>query len=106
MRALVLSPAYRLRKFLEETISKYFPSLGWQTKYARVSFGNERYSEVVRRSEHQGKMLVRGFVGLVGVPILAGGIALLLRYRRAVDVGLRAAFGSVDSMVEFMAMKV
>ncbi|AEO68139.1 uncharacterized protein THITE_2117536 [Thermothielavioides terrestris NRRL 8126] len=106
MRALVLSPAYRLRKFLEETISKYFPSLGWQTKYARVSFGNERYSEVVRRSEHQGKMLVRGFVGLVGLPVLAGGIALLLRYRRAVDVGLRAAFGSVDSMVEFMAMKV
>jgi kynurenine 3-monooxygenase len=51
-------------------------------------------------------MLVRGFVGLVGVPVLAGGILLLLRYKRTVDVGLRAAFGSVDSMVELMTMKV
>lgn len=106
MRASVLSPVYRLRKFLEEALSKYLPSLGWQTKYARVSFGNERYSEVVARSEHQGKMLVRGFVGLLGVPLLAGGIFLLLRYKRTVDVGLRAAFGSVDSMVELMTMKV
>ncbi|KAK4153988.1 hypothetical protein C8A00DRAFT_14851 [Chaetomidium leptoderma] len=104
MRASVLSPVYRLRKFLEEALSKYLPSLGWQTKYARVSFGNERYSEVVARSEHQGNMLVRGFVGLVGVPVLAGGIFLMLRYKRAVDVGLRAAFGSVDSMVELMTM--
>jgi kynurenine 3-monooxygenase len=104
MRASVLSPVYRLRKFFEEALSKYLPSLGWQTKYARVSFGNERYSEVVARSEHQGRMLVRGFVGLVGVPVLAGGMVLMLRYRRAVDVGLRAAFGSVDSIVELMTM--
>ncbi len=104
MRASVLSPLYRLRKFLEEALSKYLPSLGWQTKYARVSFGNERYSDVVARSEHQGKMLVRGFVGLLGVPLLAGGILLGLRYKRALDVGMRAAFGSVDSMVELMTM--
>ncbi|KAK3902632.1 hypothetical protein C8A05DRAFT_33638 [Staphylotrichum tortipilum] len=104
MRASVLSPAYRLRKFLEEAMSKYLPWLGWQTKYARVSFGNERYSEVVARSEHQGRMLLRGFVGLLGLPLLAGGAVLLLSYKRAVDVGLRAAFGSVDSMVEFMTM--
>ena len=104
MRASVLSPAYRLRKLLEEALSKYLPALGWQTKYARVSFGNERYSEVVARSEHQGRMLVRGLVGLVGVPLLAGGIVLALRYKRAVDVGLRAAFGSVDSVVELMTM--
>ncbi|KAH6615751.1 hypothetical protein B0J18DRAFT_289349 [Chaetomium sp. MPI-SDFR-AT-0129] len=104
MRASVLSPVYRLRKFLEEALSKYLPSLGWQTKYARVSFGNERYSEVVARSEHQGKMLVRGFVGLLGAPVLAGGIVLFWRYRRVMDVGLRAAFGSVDSVVELMMM--
>ncbi|KAK4124521.1 FAD/NAD(P)-binding domain-containing protein [Parathielavia appendiculata] len=106
MRASVLSPLYRLRKFLEESLSKYVPSLGWQTKYARVSFGNERYSEVVAKSEHQGRMLVRGMAGLVGVPLLAGGIVLVLRYKKALGVGLSAAFGSVDSMVELMAMKV
>lgn len=105
MRAEVLSPVYRLRKFLEEALSKYLPSLGWQTKYARVSFGNERYSEVVARSEYQGRMLVRGFMGLVGLPVLAGGVMLLLRYKRTVSIGLRAAFGSVDSMVELMAMR-
>ncbi|KAK4098044.1 FAD/NAD(P)-binding domain-containing protein [Parathielavia hyrcaniae] len=106
MRASVLSPLYRLRKWLEESLSRYVPSLGWQTQYARVSFGNERYSDVVARSEHQGRMLVRGVVGAVGVPFLAGGVVLLLRYRRALGVGMSAAFGSVDSMVELMAMKV
>ncbi|AEO59853.1 hypothetical protein MYCTH_2308449 [Thermothelomyces thermophilus ATCC 42464] len=104
MRASVLSPGYRLRKFLEEALAKYVPSLGWQTKYSRVSFGNERYSEVVAKSEHQGRMLVRGLVGLVGLPLLAGGMVLLLRYRRAMNVGLKAAFGSVDSIVELMTM--
>ncbi|KAK4235957.1 hypothetical protein C8A03DRAFT_17359 [Achaetomium macrosporum] len=105
MRASVLSPVYKLRKFLEEAVSKYLPSLGWQTKYARVSFGNERYSEVVARSEYQGRVLMRGFVGLMGLPFVAYALFLLGRYRRTMDVGLRAALGSVDSMIELMAMK-
>lgn len=105
MRAGVLSPVYRFRKFLEEALSKHLPWLGWQTKYARVSFGNERYSEVVARSEYQGRVLVRGLAGAVALPLLVGGMVFLVRYKRAVDVGLRAAFGSVDSMVEFMAMR-
>ncbi|KAK4184924.1 putative monooxygenase [Podospora australis] len=108
MRASVLSPVYRFRKWLEEGLSKYFPSLGWQTKYSRVSFGNERYSEVVARSEHQGKVLMRALVstmvGAAGVPLVAGAVVFVLRHKRAVDVGLKAALGSVDSMVEFMAM--
>src|SRR4051794_26079200 len=59
MRASVVSPVYRFRKLLEETLSKHVPSIGWQTKYSRVSFGNERYSEIVRQSERQSKILVR-----------------------------------------------
>ncbi|KAF4635391.1 hypothetical protein G7Y89_g2707 [Cudoniella acicularis] len=35
MRASVVSPMYALRKWLEETLSVYVPSLGWQTKYSR-----------------------------------------------------------------------
>ncbi|KAK3995232.1 putative monooxygenase [Cladorrhinum sp. PSN332] len=108
MRASVLSPAYRFRKWLEEGLSKYFPGLGWQTKYSRVSFGNERYSEVVAKSEHQGRVLTRVLTGVVGAPVLAGvvaGVAVIyMRYKKAVDVGLKAAMGSVDSMVELMTM--
>lgn len=83
MRASVLSPTYRLRKYLEEQLSLYFPSLGWKTKYARVSFGNERYSDVVKKSEHQGKVLLNAFVSAVGVPLLAGTIGLFWRYKRS-----------------------
>jgi kynurenine 3-monooxygenase len=72
MRASVISPAYRLRKFLEETLSVYVPSLDWQTKYSRVSFGNERYSEVTKQSERQGKILVQGFLGMVLSPVVLG----------------------------------
>lgn len=93
MRSSVLSPMYRLRKFLEETLSVYLPGLGWQTKYARVSFGNERYSEVVLKSDYQGKVLVRGFFGAVGIPLLAGSFLLYFRYRRVLESGMRACLG-------------
>jgi kynurenine 3-monooxygenase len=91
MRASVLSPAYRLRKFLEESLSKYLPSLGWQTKYSRVSFSTERYSEVIARSDYQGKILMRVFGATVGIPLVAGGAMLWLRYRRALGAGVEAA---------------
>lgn len=92
MRASVLSPTYRLRKFLEERLSVHVPWLGWQTKYARVSFGNERYSDVIRKSEFQGRVLLGGLIGAVGVPVLAG-IMLLLRWRYII-----AARGGGDSI--------
>lgn len=90
MRASVLSPLYRWRKALEEWLSVYVPGLGWQTKYSRVSFGNERYSEVVKKSERQGQVLLRSLVGGVGLPMLAGGLFLWFRYKGALG---RAAYG-------------
>ncbi|OIW28114.1 kynurenine 3-monooxygenase [Coniochaeta ligniaria NRRL 30616] len=90
MRASVLSPLYRLRKFLEEAMSVYLPSLGWQTRYARVSFGNERYSEVVARTDYQGRMLIRGFMGIVALPLVAGGALLYIKYRKAAQSDVRA----------------
>jgi len=89
MRASVLSPTYRLRKALEEWLSVYVPRLGWQTKYSRVSFGNERYSEVVAKSERQGRVLVRGLIGGVGLLLIAGGLVMYMRYRRAIETGFR-----------------
>jgi kynurenine 3-monooxygenase len=84
MRAAVLSRRYRLRKFLEEFMSVHFPSMGWQTKYARISFSNEAYSEVVAKSEHQGKMLVRSFMALLASPFAITAMVLGYRYRRSI----------------------
>ncbi|KAI1492884.1 hypothetical protein F5X96DRAFT_624084 [Biscogniauxia mediterranea] len=81
MRSSVLSPIYRLRKFLEEFLSVHVPSLGWHTKYSRVSFGNERYSEVVAKSNHQGKVLMRGLMTLLFGPLVLGGVGLLVARR-------------------------
>lgn len=69
MRSSVIDPVYKIRKYLEEWLSVKIPSLGWKTQYSRVSFGNERYSEVIRKSERQGRLLVMWSLGM-GVPIL------------------------------------
>jgi kynurenine 3-monooxygenase len=83
MRASVISPTYRLRKFLEETLSAYFPSLGWQTKYSRVSFGNERYSEIIKQSERQGKILAQCLLTVALSPILITAVLAWRRWRVA-----------------------
>ncbi|KIW50879.1 hypothetical protein PV05_09659 [Exophiala xenobiotica] len=57
MRHSVTSPLYKWRKYIEETLDKYFPSLGWATQYSRVSFSNLRYSEVVQHSKSQKQIL-------------------------------------------------
>ena len=62
MRSDVQSPYYRLRKWIEETLAYYVPSLGWATQYSRISFGNERYSDVIETSRKQLKLLQTGLV--------------------------------------------
>lgn len=73
MRAGVQSPLYRIRKWIEERIHLYIPILGWNTQYSRVSFENERYSEVERAVQRQGKILLGmlGF-GLAGLGGMTG----------------------------------
>lgn len=85
MRASVISRAYKLRKWLEETLSVCVPSLGWQTKYSRVSFGNERYSEVIKKSERQGRLLVMGLLGAIASPLAVGGLIAWHRWRRGIS---------------------
>ncbi|GAM89398.1 hypothetical protein ANO11243_074360 [Dothideomycetidae sp. 11243] len=65
MRADVRSPAYRLRKAIEEKLSVWFPRLGWATQYSRVSFSNMPYDEVVRRAKRQGDVLGWWLGGIV-----------------------------------------
>jgi kynurenine 3-monooxygenase len=67
MRSLVTSRLYLLRKFIEEALYKYVPGMGWATQYSRVSFGNERYSEVERLAGRQGRILAAWGVGTLMV---------------------------------------
>lgn len=90
MREGVVSPIYKLRKRLEETLSHYFPALGWATQYSRVSFGNMRYSEVVEASRHQGNVILAA--GALLVPVI--GVAVWMA-RGGVKCYTRAVLGMV-----------
>lgn len=98
MRSSVLSRRYRLRKFLEEFMSVNMPGLGWHTKYSRVAFTTERYSEIIRQSEHQDKVLMGGFMALLASPFAITGAVLAYRHRRSIISALGlAGFGGASS---------
>lgn len=93
MRSSVLSKRYRIRKFLEEFMSVNFPNFGWHTKYSRVSFSNEGYSDIVKNSEYQGTMLLRGFLAFVTSPFAAAVLFYGYRHYRSVLVTASTLFG-------------
>ena len=84
MRSSVTSPMYKLRKFVEETLYRFAPSLGWSTQYSRVSFSNERYSVVVQKSKRQRKVLL--MLLTVFCTTFGGFLATWLISRRRSDV--------------------
>ncbi|KAF2501462.1 kynurenine 3-monooxygenase [Lophium mytilinum] len=75
----VVSPLYRLRKFVEEKLDQWVPALGWATQYSRVSFGNMRYSEVEKATQRQGKIISRVINLAVGGVVGLGLVSLLRR---------------------------
>lgn len=79
MRSAVQSHLYLARKWIEERVDLYFPTLGWRTQYSRVSFGNERYSDVENAVRRQSKVLMRVLFGGVGLAGLGGMFLLGLR---------------------------
>lgn len=81
MSSGVVSPRYKLRKRIEETLDKWFPSLGWKTQYARVSFGNERYSEVIEKARRQGNLL-NGLFNTLGLGAVGGVAFYVWKYTR------------------------
>jgi kynurenine 3-monooxygenase len=90
MSSGVTSPLYKMRKYIEESLDRYLPSLGWATQYSRVSFGNMPYREVVERSRRQKRILMwlGALVGaMLGVGV-GGGVWWLvgLRYWRRLRV--------------------
>jgi kynurenine 3-monooxygenase len=89
-----------LRKTVEEMLYRYTPGLGWATQYARMSFGNERYSEVEKATERQGKVLAATFAVTIAV-VLGLGAFSIWRVRR-----FRAVAGKgVSSLVNLIAWK-
>ena len=71
MRSSVTSHSYKLRKYIEEKLSVYVPRSGFSTQYTRVSFENERYSDVERSVAKQARLLAGG---LAVVTALLGGL--------------------------------
>ncbi|KAI9712151.1 MAG: hypothetical protein M1812_006989 [Candelaria pacifica] len=99
MRSSVRSPLYRVRKFVEETVDRYLPSLGWQTQYSRISFGNERYSDVEKAVQRQSRSLI-GIMGLsLGLAIGVAGFQWW-KWKNA-----RARPGYLSSWLLFLAKK-
>ena len=82
MRSDVRSPLYKLRKYVEERLYKHFPSLGIATQYSRVSFGNDRYSEVEKIVRKQGLVLLSAF-GATLTSMLVVVVVSFLRYRQS-----------------------
>jgi kynurenine 3-monooxygenase len=95
MHAGVRSPLYLFRKRVEEFLSDKAPWTGFATQYARVSFSNERYSEVTRNVQRQGELLLRGFVGVTLLPIASWAAWWIWRYNRASGTGRLALKGGV-----------
>ncbi|RMY19356.1 hypothetical protein D0866_12861 [Hortaea werneckii] len=93
MHAGVRSPLYLLRKQVEEFLSDKLPSTGFATQYSRVSFSNQRYSEVAETVARQGRTLVGGMLGSVVVPALGWAAWWLWRYQNASRTGVAATKG-------------
>ena len=72
MRSAVRSTRYRARKWIEERLNFCFPALGWSTQYARVSFGNDRYSDIQNAAARQGRIIRNTLVVLFIAGTVAG----------------------------------
>jgi kynurenine 3-monooxygenase len=88
MRSGVTSRLYLFRKWVEERVSLYLPASGWRTQYVRVSFGNERYSDVVRGVAWQGQVLKSVIWGCSGAAVL-GTTWAMWRKKERVSEGTR-----------------
>jgi kynurenine 3-monooxygenase len=83
MHAGVRSPVYLLRKTVEEFLSDKMPFTGFATQYSRVSFSNQRYSEVSAAVTRQGKVLATGMISTVLIPAIAWAMFVTTRWQKA-----------------------
>lgn len=93
MHSGVRSPLYLARKTVEEFLSDKLPSSGFRTQYARVSFSNQRYSEVREAVQKQSTILLRGIVGTALLPFVSSAAWWIWRWNRATGTGRVAVKG-------------
>ncbi|KAK6431534.1 kynurenine 3-monooxygenase, mitochondrial precursor [Oleoguttula sp. CCFEE 5521] len=96
MHAGVTNPVYLARKNVEEFLSDKVPASGFKTQYSRVSFSNERYSEVAAAVHRQSRMLLQGLIGTVALPVLGWAVWWAWRWQRATPVTRGAFRGSLE----------
>lgn len=88
MHAGVRSTTYLIRKRVEEFLSDKVPSSGFATQYSRVSFSNQRYSEVARVVARQKKILLTGIWSSALIPVLAVAAIWVLKWRNGERMAL------------------
>lgn len=82
MHVGVNSSVHLLRKQIEEFLSDKLPSTGFATQYSRVSFSNQRYSEVVKVVARQKQTLLQGMLGSALLPVAGLVIWIASRWHR------------------------
>lgn len=98
MHAGVRSPVHLLRKKVEEFLSDKLPWTGFQTQYSRVSFSNQRYSEVRRAVSRQSRILLGSLLGTLTVSAIGAiswSMALISRESSSWSVPLISNFASI-----------
>jgi kynurenine 3-monooxygenase len=101
MHAGVRSTSYLIRKKIEEFLSDKMPSSGFATQYSRVSFSNQRYSDVARVVARQKKILLTGMWSSALVPVLAVAAVWTWVWRKGQRIAL-PKFSSFRELVETM----
>ncbi|KAK5123353.1 hypothetical protein LTR85_002784 [Meristemomyces frigidus] len=106
MHSGVRSPLTLIRKRVEEFLNDKLPSTGFATQYARVSFSNQRYSEVVETVAKQGRILLGGLIGTVVLPLDAAILVLSGNGARQLDGATCAWFTPGDEVNGYYAALV
>ncbi|KXT08036.1 hypothetical protein AC579_2747 [Pseudocercospora musae] len=83
MRAGVTSKINLLRKKIEEFLSDHLPSTGFATQYSRVSFSNQRYSDVIKAVNRQKEVLLEGMGIVALLPVFGVAAYCALMWQRS-----------------------
>ena len=101
MHAGVRSTSYLIRKKVEEFLSNKVPSSGFATQYSRVSFSNQRYSDVVRVVARQKKILLTGMWSSALMPVMGVAAIWAWKWRKGERVKL-PNFSTMREWIETM----